>query len=293
MKGRDTEIVDWEKFYAQLNELAERLGYPERKKKLLITLIKLRSGDPAKIAEEAEQRLDRETYRYLHELAEEIEGIEEEIIPKEKKQYYRYRCDNVLKVLEGLSNLLIKKYNEERKKIEEKIKEVEKCKEQAFRYWRELFEKSTGVEYTVKSEDVTLIETAEGVINVIDSLILSSGERVYFLGGSGERIKSDVIKKSPAKDIKIILSSTDISGRVKTKLESLKKQLGSRFDYKIVDGQLGSTQRSLIRLLIADDIVLIFKWRESKSSIKWGFRIKDEELAELLSKIFTNYWDKR
>jgi hypothetical protein len=289
MKGRNTEIVDWEEFYAQLNWFAERLGYPERKKKLLIALIRVRSGDPAKIAKEAEQRLDSETYRYLHELAEEIEGIKEEIIPKEKKQFYHYRIDNVLKILEGLSNLLIKKYNEERKEIEEKVKEAEECKERAFRYWREFFEKSTGVEYTVKSENVTLIETAEGVINVIDSLILSSKERVYFLGGSGGRIKSDVIKNSLAKDIKIILSSTDISGRVKTKLESLKKQLGSRFDYKIVDGQLGSTQKSLIRLLIADDTILIFKWDESKSSIVWGFRIKDEELAELLSKIFTNY----
>jgi hypothetical protein len=289
MKGRNTEIIDWETLYTQLNWFVERLGFPERKRKLLTALIKIKSGNPAKIAEEARQRLDRDTYEYLHQLAKEIEGIKEEVIPKEKKQFYHYRIDSVLKVLEGLSKLLIDKCNEEKKEIEEKMKEVEEHKDQVFKYWRELFERSTGVEYTVKSENVTLIETAEGVINVIDSLILSSKEKVYFLGGSGERTRSDVIKNSPAKDIKIILSSTDISKRVKTKFESLKNQLGSRFDYKLLNGQLGFVQ---IRLLIADNVVLIFKWDKLKSSILWGFRIEDEELAKLLSEIFTSYWNK-
>jgi sugar-specific transcriptional regulator TrmB len=289
MKGRNIEKIYWEKLCTELNWFAEKLGFPERKRKLLIALVKIKSGDPAEIAKEARQRLDRDTYEYIHQLAKEIEGIKEEVIPKEKKQFYHYRIDSVLKVLEGLSKLLVNKCDEEKKEIEEKRKEVEEHTDQVIKYWREFFERSTGVEYTVKSENVTLIETAEGVINIIDSLFLSSKEKVYFLGGSGKRTKSNVIRNSPAKDIKIILSSTDISKPVKTKFESLKNQLRSRFDYKLLSGQLGFAQ---IRLLIADNVVLIFKWDKLGSSILWGFRIEDEELAKLLSEIFTSYWNK-
>jgi len=289
MKARNTDEIDWETFYTQLDWFAERLGFPDRKKDLLKTLIKIKKGSASEIAKGAGQRLDSDTYEYLHQLAHEIYGIKEVAIPKEKKQFFHYYIESMPKVLEGLCRLLIARYDEEKKEIEEKIKELEIRREQALEYWRELFKRSTGVEYSIKSEAVTLIETAEGVINVMDSLILGSKEKVYFLGGSGERTKRDVIRFSPAKEIKIILSGADISKRVMTKFENLKNQLRSKFDYKPLYGKLGFTQ---IRLLIADNVILIFKWDKLRSSILWGFRIEDEELAKLLSEIFISYWEK-
>jgi hypothetical protein len=286
MKSYNSEEIDWETFYNQLDWFANKLGFPERKRDLLKALIKIKSGSAKEIAKEARQRLDADTYTYLHQLAE-IDGIKEEAISREKKQFFHYYIESMPKVLEGLSRLLITKYDKEKREIEEKMKELEIHKDQVVKYWSELFRRSTGVEYSIKSKAVTLIETAEGVINTIDSLILSSKERVYFLGGSGERTKSEVIKSSQAKDIKIILSGIEISKRVITKFENLKNQLGGRFSYKLLYSKSEFPQ---LRLLIADNVALIFKWDKLKSSIEWGFRIKDEELVKLLSEIFMNYW---
>ncbi|MEM2292079.1 MAG: hypothetical protein QXG39_01460 [Candidatus Aenigmatarchaeota archaeon] len=269
-------------FYDCLDRLLQELGFPEKKKKLLKALIEIKSGTPSEIARRAGLSGGApDIYNYLHEIGC-IEGVVEVKSPKMKKQFFRYYVENTQKIVEGLFDLLEDKYSKLKEECEKKMKELNAMRSKTVELYKDLFKESTGVDFTIKSPTSSLLESAEGVINAVDSLILGSVNRVYFIAGSGKRMKREILAKSKARDIKIILDQKTVS---KGSIENL-NILKDKLDFKVIDSPFPS-----IRILIADNQALIFKWGRSEK-IEWGLLLRDKEDVNLYLTIFHTLWNK-
>lgn len=291
IKNIEEEQNKEEELKNEFNRFLHSIGYQGKKIQLLNALLEIKEGTPSKIAEKAGlgKIASKYAYDHLHNLAEEIDAIEETVSPTARKTYY---IKDVAAVYENIGETAINGKNE----IHEK--EVERLKSQIqeiIKLAKNVFVLRTGVVVSKGDFSYKKIESGIELDNRMEGVATNAERRFLFLARTGTKIDYErhikPLKKKPDDfDCRVITIREEKESKYLERIFSPPEKIIHRylthFDEK-------SKLWYPIRFIIHDDSVLIFEWEGKKEEkmIKWAIEIEDKYFSTLLAMAFDHLWE--
>ena len=293
MSDRNTSEIknkEEEELKSKLKSLSESIGYTSIKIQLLNALIETREGTPRDIAKEAKLERTTHVYDFLHELAKDVEGIEETEIGKKR---YKFYIKDLRAVYESIGKIAIKQKEDEIKKREDELETVKDRVQEIVNLAENIFVLKTGVASLAGDFSPKKIGSVIELENEIEDITNNAERRFLFLGRSGKRVNPNVMKrlkkKTPSFDCRIITVQEEKESKYLERIfgppEKIEHRYLTRFDE---EGKLWYP----IRFIVYDYNALIFEWEEKKGEkrIKWAFEIEDKYFSTLLAMAFDYLW---